>query len=681
MSGLPRVLVTGATTLMGAEVLSELLRSDVREIHLLMPADEAIRGSMLQRLEDYLGPMPKTVSTVIGDPRLSRFGLTIRAWDLLAESFDVGFHCAQREATDDDLERSRRANVLPIENWIQLLDRNRGMRLHHLSTAFIGGTRQGLFTEFDLDCGQGFHNAWERSKFEAEVRLRESRASDRITIYRPSHLLGRSDTGAAFHLGAAYSLLSTLAAASVLPGDGRAHIDFVSSDYAAAAMVALARADAAGTFHLAAGWNDSLTVKRAAALAANARGRARGALLLPRALAWPMRIVGVTSAGDLSRRGPAFTSARDLLNQGPVFDTYLADRVLTPLGIHRPAPENWLGTAVRAAEARKWISPQDLDPEREPSESALPVVRGEETSIRETSLFSERKFHQIGDVNVAYRDVGEGEPVVFLHGFAGAHAWDGVVERIATHRRAVIVETLGISESTAPSSADFGLSAQAARVRGLLSALDIPTAHVVGNDTGGVIAQFFAVRWPHCVKSLTLSDCDAHGTWPPRQVAMIASMMGIPGGTWAITSVMKIPAIARSSLGLGRMVYDKGLLTRERLARYLDTVAGDGNRRMRLRRFFRSFERSDLSTMNQLLGQLTVPTMVIWGAENAYWSPSWARELYDSIPGARRLELIPFAGISCHEERPDIFARILAEFLDEIEAETAPLTRVAAPAP
>jgi pimeloyl-ACP methyl ester carboxylesterase len=62
--------------------------------------------------------------------------------------------------------------------------------------------------------------------------------------------------------------------------------------------------------------------------------------------------------------------------------------------------------------------------------------------------------------------------------------------------------------------------------------------------------------------------------------------------------------------------------------------------------------------------------MIVWGADDAYLSPSWAKSLYDSIPGARRLELIPFAGASCHEERPDIFARLLDEFFDGLNVES-----------
>lgn len=353
-----RAFLTGAATLQGAEVLKELLlRPEVESILLLAPDQESTRRRDFARLESYLGAMPPSVGLVAGDLRLPRFGLSAPAWEELAASFDVGFHCARREVLDQNLELARQVNLRPVETWIQLLDGNPTLRLQHLSTAFIGGSRHGLLTEFDLDCGQGFHNAWERSMFEAEIRLRESRAGDRITVYRPSHTLGRSDTGDAFQLGGAYPLLATLAAASILPGDARARIDLVPADYVASSMVALALSGAAGTFHLACGWNDSLPVRRVASLAAKGRGRPRGARLLPRGVAAPLRLAGSATLGGLAPRGLAFTTARDLLHQGPVFDTYLADTALAPLGITRPTPDNWLATTVQRAEARHWESP------------------------------------------------------------------------------------------------------------------------------------------------------------------------------------------------------------------------------------------------------------------------------------------------------------------------------------
>lgn len=353
-----KVLITGAASLVGAELVKALgAHSEVKSIVLLTPADETERRRELTRLEAYLGSLPISVTTLAADWRLPRFGLSPAAWDDLDNSFDLAFHCAQRDIKDQDLDHARQTNVAPLSGWLELLLRNSELRLHYLSTAFIGGTRHGLLTEFDLNCGQGFNNAGERSMFEAEEFLRTSPVTDRINVYRTSHTLGRADTGEAFELGGAYALIATLAASRILPGDPRARIDFVPADFVANSIVALAGTEARGTFHLACGWETSLTIREAADVAAQGRGRARGARLLPRGIAWPSRLAGTTSLGGLASSGQAFRSARALLHQGPVFDTYRADRALTALGIDRPDPRNWLESTVRHAEMRGWEAP------------------------------------------------------------------------------------------------------------------------------------------------------------------------------------------------------------------------------------------------------------------------------------------------------------------------------------
>ena len=664
-----RVVLTGSTTIIGAEVLRRLFaRPEITAIHLLLPAEESVRERAAKRLEAHIGSLPTHVVTTPCDLRLPRFGMSPAKWKEFADSFDLAVHCAQRDIKDQNLILARQANLLPVENWIDLLEMNQELRLHQLSTAFVAGNRCGLFTEFDLACGQSFRNAWEQSLFEAEARLRDSRVSDRVTIYRPSHILGPTASAQPFDFGGAYPLFGTLAAAAVVPGDTQARIDVVPADFVASAMVALIVAEATGTFHLACGWEDSLPVGRAAALAAKSRQRQRAARIVPRAIAWPLSLVGTASTSGSRRL--AFAVARDLLEHGATFDTYLADRALSRLDIVRPSPEAWLEAALQGAEARGWPPPVDDSDKSAPS-AGLHVAVVEAASARSNALFQEKQFHRVGEVDVAYRDIGSGEPVVFLHGVAGPHSWDAVVARLVPRRRALIMETLGLGDTVGTAKTDFGIQAEAARLRGLLSALDINSAHIVGNEIGGVVAQAFAVRWPHCVKSLVLSNCNTHGTWPPPHISKAATLMGLPGATFGIAALAKIPAVARSPFALGRLVHDKSLLTSDRVRRYLDTVAGDAKRRLRLKRFFRSFDAADISSVNQLLSQLRTPTMVIWGADDSCSSPSWSKTLFDAIPGARRLELIPFAGTTCQEERPDLFAGALTSFLDEIEAEAA----------
>ena len=106
-----RVLLTGAATLLGAETLNQLiLRPEIDAILLLMPVQESTRRADFERLAVYLGPLPRSTKVVAGDVRLPRFGMSPAAWDDFAMSFDVGFHCAQREVKDQNLELSRQTN-------------------------------------------------------------------------------------------------------------------------------------------------------------------------------------------------------------------------------------------------------------------------------------------------------------------------------------------------------------------------------------------------------------------------------------------------------------------------------------------------------------------------------------------------------------------------------------------
>jgi thioester reductase-like protein len=347
----PKILLTGATTLIGAELLNNLLqRDDIETVVLLSTSQD------LAHLEHYLGPLPASVIPLEGDYRLLRFGLTLDQWEELGRSLSIGFHCAQREASDQNLEAARQHNVRPLETWIELLHHNPTLRLNHLSTAFVAGTRRGMLTEFDLNCGQSFNNAWERSKFEAEVLLRKSDVAARVTVYRPSSVLGCEKTGKAFELAGAYPLLATLAGASILPGDAQARLDFVPADFVASSLATLALSGAAGTFHLACGWRKSITVRCTVDLVARGQGRPSGGRLLPRALTYPLRLTGSKALGGLASRTQAFAIAHHQLHQNAVFDTFLADLALRPMGITAPEPEHRLEACVRAAEQQHWRS-------------------------------------------------------------------------------------------------------------------------------------------------------------------------------------------------------------------------------------------------------------------------------------------------------------------------------------
>ena len=144
------------------------------------------------------------------------------------------------------------ANVLDFAKDLRHLDR---VVLH--STAFVAGDRTGVILEEELDEGQAFRDAWERSRFEAEVLARSRMKDLPICVVRPSLIVGDSVTGEADRLDGPYFLIRTLITfpldvALPLPGGGIHPLNLVPVDFVAAAADGLARhPGAAGrTFHL-----------------------------------------------------------------------------------------------------------------------------------------------------------------------------------------------------------------------------------------------------------------------------------------------------------------------------------------------------------------------------------------------------------------------------------------------
>lgn len=280
-------------------------------------------------------------------------------------------------------------------------------------------------------------------------------------------------------------------------------------------------------------------------------------------------------------------------------------------------------------------------------------------------------YVRAGEVELAYRDSGHGEPVVFLHGFTGPDSWDAVVAQLQDRYRCVVVETLGFGDARGPLEADYTIPGHASRVQAVLDALHLDGVHLVGHDTGGAIAQSFAARWPERLRSLVLADCDAFDNWPPLQIRLLKQALRVPGAGAVLRASMRLPVVARSRLGFGRLVHDKRLLTRERVARYARPLLSSDDGFERYKRMLLAMDNRYTLEVVDALRRFERPTLIVWGAKDSYWSTAWGEKLRDTIPGAVGLEVIPDAGLACHEERPAEFSAILRTFLGQVPTVSA----------
>ena len=142
-------------------------------------------------------------------------------------------------------------------------------------------------------------------------------------------------------------------------------------------------------------------------------------------------------------------------------------------------------------------------------------------------------FASIGKYRIYYVEEGEGFPLVLIHGLAGDHeAWAPQIEAFRGRHRVVAFDNRGAGKST---QVDEPVTTEdlARDTLGLMDALGISRAHIVGRSMGGSIAQHIALRAPQRVQSLVL--CSSFAKLDPLGVRVLTNMREVLewGGSWA----------------------------------------------------------------------------------------------------------------------------------------------------
>src|SRR2546429_8727057 len=131
---------------------------------------------------------------------------------------------------------------------------------------------------------------------------------------------------------------------------------------------------------------------------------------------------------------------------------------------------------------------------------------------------------------ISYTEQGAGPVALFVHGvLLNGHLWHHQLAHLSDMRRCIAVDLLAHGDTEIAPDQDVSVTANANMLREFLDALGIGQVDLVGNDSGGGIAQIFAALSPQRVRSLTLTDCDTHDNWPPEAFKPFLAMAAAGG--------------------------------------------------------------------------------------------------------------------------------------------------------
>lgn len=265
------------------------------------------------------------------------------------------------------------------------------------------------------------------------------------------------------------------------------------------------------------------------------------------------------------------------------------------------------------------------------------------------------RFIDVAGMRVHLRDEGLGYPVLLLHGmFASLHCWDGWADTLKADYRVIRVDLPGFGLTGPRPGGDYRPVRDTEFIAALVDTLGLERFVIVGNSFGGQVAWHFTLAHPERVTGLVLVNAAGH---PRPDTPLIFTLARLPLLGRLLTSFSPRWLIEQNI----REVYSNdSLITPALVDRYHDMVLRAGNRQATWARI-----NTDFTDLTDRLGEIRVPTLVLWGADDRWIPVEYAERFVQDIPGARAV-IYPNVGHVPMEEQPELSSRDMRRFLSDI---------------
>jgi pimeloyl-ACP methyl ester carboxylesterase len=270
-------------------------------------------------------------------------------------------------------------------------------------------------------------------------------------------------------------------------------------------------------------------------------------------------------------------------------------------------------------------------------------------------------------VRLYYEETGSGTPLIFVHEFAGDHrSWEPQMRHFGQRYRSIAFNARGYPPSDVPEQqASYSQGRAADDIASVLDHLKIDRAHVVGLSMGGFATLHFGFRHATRALSLCVAGC-GYGAEPEQRDRFRAEAEAIAG---FITSAGMAAFADKYAYGPTRVQFqNKDPRGFEEFKRMFAEHSGLGsaNTQLGVQR-----ERPSLYDLVEEMKRLRVPTLILTGDED--WPCLAPGILLKRNISAAALAVVPNCGHAINLEAPEVFNRIVGDFLALVDGGRWPM--------
>ncbi len=256
----------------------------------------------------------------------------------------------------------------------------------------------------------------------------------------------------------------------------------------------------------------------------------------------------------------------------------------------------------------------------------------------------ESEFLNFEGSQIHYRDEGEGEVVVLVHGISSSlHTWDQWTGRLKQNYRVIRFDLPGFGLTGSNVKNEYSIDSYVSMLENLLVQLNVSQCYLVGSSLGGWIAWEYTYLHPDRVQKLVLMNAAGFTTPddPPKPIRMAQKPL------FKNIAVKGAPKFLVRKF-LKQAFGDRSKVDRDLVTRYYELNNYPGNPLA-----FYTIANSKYKSNTERLSKINQPTLILWGEEDKKWIDISHAYLFQELLPMDQLITYPGVGHLPMEEAPE----------------------------
>lgn len=273
---------------------------------------------------------------------------------------------------------------------------------------------------------------------------------------------------------------------------------------------------------------------------------------------------------------------------------------------------------------------------------------------------------QIEDVTIGLRQIGQGDDLVFIHGFpTHGYTWRKLIPKLSDKFRCHILDLPGLGNSEWTNNTDFKSAAQAGYVIKLLEKLGVEKYSLIAHNSGATVTRAIALEEDTKVVNLIMLNTEIPNHRPPW-VPLYQKIGLLPTVPTIIRQLLKQKWFIKSPMGLREAYYDKSMFDDDsNILPYTKPLIDSNDKAIGAFKYLKGIDWKLIDQFKELHGNIKAKTIFIWGEQDKTFPIDLGKEMVNHFNGEVEFVTIKNASLLPHEEKPDEVVNAILKYIDQ----------------